>query len=128
MSTQNICFVKKLEKYLYFLAGKKFLTINDHGKQCRPYSDFSFRSSLIWVCTVCIGQFVRHFGVRNFKNKMAHILITYFAIVSLIAFLTEAYLALASVSALSILPWAAIFCLISPVSSSCFLSCSENNS
>ena len=22
-------------------------------KQCRPWSDFSFRSSLIWVCTVC---------------------------------------------------------------------------
>ena len=31
---------------------------------CRPCSDCSF--SLIWVCTVCISYFVRHFGVRNF--------------------------------------------------------------
>ena len=37
-------------------------------KQCRPWSDCSFRSSLIWVCTVCICHFVRHFGVQNFKT------------------------------------------------------------
>ena len=26
------------------------------------------RSSLIWVCTVCMYHFVRHFGVRNFRT------------------------------------------------------------
>ena len=26
-----------------------------NGKQCRPWSVCSFRSSLIWVCTVCLG-------------------------------------------------------------------------
>ena len=30
-----------------------------NGKQCRPWSDFSSRSSLIWVCTVCPGISVR---------------------------------------------------------------------
>ena len=28
----------------------------------------NIRSSLIWVYTVCIGNFVRHFGVRNFRT------------------------------------------------------------
>ena len=26
------------------------------------------RSSLIWVCTVCKCQFIRHFGVQNFRT------------------------------------------------------------
>ena len=30
-----------------------------NGKQCRPWSDFSSRSSLIWVCTVCPDISVR---------------------------------------------------------------------
>ena len=33
-----------------------------NGKQCRPSSYCSWRSSLIWVCTVRICHFVRHFG------------------------------------------------------------------
>ena len=36
-----------------------------NGKQCRPWSDCSFRSSQIRVYTVCICQFVRLFSVRN---------------------------------------------------------------
>ena len=36
--------------------------------QCRPWSDCSFRSSLIWVCTFCIWHFVRNFGVRNLRT------------------------------------------------------------
>ena len=30
-----------------------------NGKQWRPWSDCSSRSSLIWVCTVCLDMFVR---------------------------------------------------------------------
>ena len=36
--------------------------------QSRPWSDCSWRSSLIWVYTVCICHFVRAFGVRNFRT------------------------------------------------------------
>ena len=36
--------------------------------QCRPWSDWSWRSSLIWVYTVCICYFVRPLGVQNFKT------------------------------------------------------------
>ena len=43
----------------------KYLKWN--GKQCRPWSDCSSGSSLIWVCTVCICHFVRNFGVSNFR-------------------------------------------------------------
>ena len=39
-----------------------------NGKQCRPWSDCSFRSNLIWVCTVCICHFVWHFDIRNFRT------------------------------------------------------------
>ena len=39
-----------------------------NAKQCRPTSDCSFRSSLIWVCTFCMCHFVRNFGVQNFKT------------------------------------------------------------
>ena len=39
-----------------------------NGKQCRPWSDCSFRSSLVWVCTVCTCHFVSHFGVWNFRT------------------------------------------------------------
>ena len=31
-----------------------------NGKQCSPWSDCSFRSSLIWVCTVCSDLSVRN--------------------------------------------------------------------
>ena len=43
-----------------------YAVVSWNGKQRRPWSDCSFRSSLIWVCTVCICHFVRHFGVGNF--------------------------------------------------------------
>ena len=39
-----------------------------NGKQCRPWSDCSFRSSLIWVCTVCICYFDRNLGIQNFRT------------------------------------------------------------
>ena len=39
-----------------------------NGKQCRSWSDCSFRSSLIWACTVCICHFIRHFGEQNFRT------------------------------------------------------------
>ena len=49
-----------------------FLT-QRNGKQCRSWSDCSFRSSLwrsslIWVCTICICHFVSNFGVQNFGH------------------------------------------------------------
>ena len=37
-----------------------------HRSDCsRPRSDCSFKSCLIWVCTVCIRQFFRNFGVET---------------------------------------------------------------
>ena len=39
-------------------------------KQCRPWSDYSWRSRLIWVCTVCKCKFARTFGVWNFNTFM----------------------------------------------------------
>ena len=52
------------QKFAFYAAG----SLNTHwnSKQCRPWSDGSFRSRLIWVCTVCICHFVRRFGVPNF--------------------------------------------------------------
>ena len=32
----------------------------------------SVRSSLIWICTVCLCHFVRHFGVRNFRTFIVY--------------------------------------------------------
>ena len=37
-------------------------------KQWGPWSDCSCRSSLIWVYTVWICHFVRHFGIQNFRT------------------------------------------------------------
>ena len=39
-----------------------------NGKQCRPWSDCSFRSSLIWVCSLCICHFISNFAVPNFRT------------------------------------------------------------
>ena len=42
--------------WLYHRVSKR---CRRNGKQCRPWSDCSSRSSLIWVCTVCPGISVR---------------------------------------------------------------------
>ena len=39
-----------------------------NGKQYRPWSDCSFRSSLIWDYTVCIWYFISNFCVQNFRT------------------------------------------------------------
>ena len=39
-----------------------------NGTRCRPWSDCSFRSSLICVYTVCLCHFLRTFSVQNFRT------------------------------------------------------------
>ena len=53
---------------LNFTFDAVFLKILEYHTQCRCWSDCSIRSSLIWVCTVCICHFVRNFSVQNFRT------------------------------------------------------------
>ena len=66
----NTSFPHPFFLFLFFLSVcfTKYTCTWRNGKQCRPWSDCSFRSSLIWVCTVCICHFVRKVGVQNFRT------------------------------------------------------------
>ena len=59
-----------------------------NGKQCRPWSDCSSRSSLIWVYTVCQGFFVRKLRIIT----VIELLVQTYWIGDLIWRLTKPYL------------------------------------
>ena len=68
----RFCYGKcsKILNTFLFLFSKKLFVISYHGwnsqnacgnsKQGRPRSDCFFRSSLIWVCTVCLGPSLKN--------------------------------------------------------------------
>ena len=64
----NTLFHTFFTKFCFLCSCFSKYTVDWNGKQSRPQSDCSFRSSPILVCTVCIFHFVRNFGVQNFST------------------------------------------------------------
>ena len=53
--TQNICCNHSRIWNMWLYQSYECKRCRRNGKQCRPWSDCCSRSSLIWVCTVCLG-------------------------------------------------------------------------
>ena len=62
--TQNVC----CNHHKILPLSNTSKRCRQNGKQCRPWSDCSSRSSLIWVYTVCSGLWLQKLGKIRMKQ------------------------------------------------------------